>query len=63
MPLTDQQNQMDVMDTIYNCRAMRRLDTKEVPEALLPELINAANQAPSDSNTQEARWIVVRNTE
>ena len=62
MSLTDQQNQMGVFDTMYNCRAMRRLDTKEVPEALLTELINAANQAPSGSNTQGARWIVVRDT-
>lgn len=62
MSLTDQQNQMGIFDTIYNCRAMRRLDTKEVPEALLTELINAANQAPSGSNSQGARWIVVRDT-
>lgn len=62
MSQTDQQNQMGIFDTIYNCRAMRRLDTKEVPEALLTELINAANQAPSGSNSQGARWIVVRDT-
>lgn len=62
MSLTDQQNQMGIFDTIYNCRAMRRLDTKEVPEALLTELINAANQALSGSNSQGARWIVVRDT-
>lgn len=62
MSQTGQQNQMGIFDTIYNCRAMRRLDTKEVPEALLTELINAANQAPSGSNSQGARWIVVRDT-
>lgn len=60
MSLTEQQNQMGVFDTMYNCRAMRRLGTKEVPQALLTELISAANQAPSGSNTQGARWIVVR---
>ena len=54
------ENQMGVFDTIYNCRAMRRLNTKIVPEELLRELISAANQAPSGSNTQGARWIVVR---
>ena len=53
-------NQMGVFDTMYNCRAMRRLDTRPVPEELLRELISAANQAPSGSNTQGARWIVVR---
>ena len=55
-----QDKQMGLFDTIYNCRAMRRLSRQEVPENLLLELINAANQAPSGSNTQGARWIVVR---
>jgi len=52
--------EMGVFETMYNCRAMRRLDTREVPEALLVKLIDAANQAPSGSNMQNARWIVVR---
>ena len=40
------ENQMGVFDTMYNCRAMRRLDTRPVSEELLRELISAANQAP-----------------
>ena len=52
--------EMSLHDVIYNCRAMRRLDTKEVPEADLVRLIDAANQAPSGSNSQRARWVVVR---
>lgn len=51
---------MGIFDAIYNCRAMRRLDTKEVPEELLVKLVDAANQAPSGSNMQNARWLVVR---
>ena len=47
---------------IYNCRAMRRLDTKPVPAELLVKLIDAANQAASGSNMQRARWIVVTDT-
>ncbi len=47
-------------DAIYNCRAMRRIKSTDVPEDLLIELIDAANQAPSGSNSQKARWIVVR---
>jgi nitroreductase len=39
---------------------MRRLEPREVPEADLIQLIDAANQAPSGSNTQNARWVVVR---
>ena len=53
-------NEMGVFETMYNCRAMRRLDSREVPEEMLEKLVDAANQAPSGSNTQNARWIIVR---
>lgn len=53
----------DLFDVMYNCRAMRRLDSKPVPEELLLKLIEAANQAPSGSNMQRARWIIVRDDE
>ena len=56
---TDQQG-MTLDEAIYNCRAMRRLQNTQVPEELLIKLIDAANQAPSGSNSQKARWIVVR---
>lgn len=52
--------EMGLFEVMYNCRAMRRLDTREVPEELLVKLIDAANQAPSGSNMQNGRWIVVR---
>lgn len=55
--------QMDVFEVMYTCRAMRRLRPDPVPEALLVRLIDAANQAPSGSNRQNARWIVVRDPE
>jgi nitroreductase len=54
---------MNLLDVIYNCRAMRRLDSREVPEELLVKLIDAANQAPSGSNMQNGRWLVVRDPE
>ena len=50
---------MDIFDVIYNCRAMRRLDSKPVPSELMFKLVDAANQAASGSNMQRARWIVV----
>ena len=53
---------MDVFDVIYNCRAMRRLDKKPVPAELLVKLVDAANQGPSGSNMQNARWLVVTDT-
>ena len=54
---------LELFDVIYNCRAMRRLKQEEVPEELLIKLIDAANQAPSGSNRQGARWIIVRDAE
>lgn len=52
-----------LIDTIYHCRAMRRIKTDPVPEEMLVQLIDAANQAPSGSNSQKARWVVVRDPE
>lgn len=49
-----------IFEAIYNCRAMRRLDQREVPEELLVKMIDAANQAPSGSNMQNGRWLIVR---
>jgi nitroreductase len=57
------ENPTDLFEVIYNCRAMRRLDTRPVPEEKLVKLVAAANQAPSGSNMQNARWIVVRDPE
>ena len=51
---------LSLADVIYNCRAMRKIKSDEVPEEKLIQLIDAANQAPSGSNSQKARWIVVR---
>ncbi len=53
----------ELFNVMYHCRAMRRLDSKPVREELLVKLIDAANQAPSGSNQQRARWIVVRDAE
>ena len=52
--------EMGVFETMYNCRAMRRIKPDPVPEELLLKLIDAANQAASGSNAQNGRWIVVR---
>ena len=52
-----------LFDIMYNCRAMRRLKPDPVPKDVLLELIDAANQAPTGSNKQGARWILVTDTE
>ncbi|SRR5579875_1260796 len=61
--MTNAVNELGIFDTIYHCRAMRRLRPDPVSEDLLVRLIDAANQAPSGSNTQPARWLVVRDPE
>lgn len=53
-------DEMGVFDAIYHTRAMRRIKPDPVPEELLVKLIDAANQAPSGSNAQNGRWVVVR---
>jgi len=52
-----------IFEVMYSTRAMRRLKPDAVPEELLLKLIDAANQAPSGSNAQTARWLVVRDRE
>ncbi len=52
--------EMGIFETMYNCRAMRRLKPDPVPEPILIKMIAAANQAPTGSNRQGARWIIVR---
>ena len=47
-------NDPGLFHVIYNCRAMRRLEAREVPEDLLVKLIDAAKQEPSGSNLQNA---------
>jgi nitroreductase len=49
-----------LFEIMYSTRAMRRLKPDPVPEDLLVRLVDAANQAPSGSNAQTARWIIVR---
>ena len=55
--------EMTLFDVMYHCRAMRKLKPDPVSEELLVKLIDAANQAPSGSNAQNGRWIVIRDQE
>jgi nitroreductase len=59
-PMSDE---ADLFEIIHHCRAMRRLRPDPVAEELLVQLVDAASQAPSGSNAQPSRWIVVRNAE
>lgn len=52
-----------IFEIMYNARAMRRLKPDPIPEPLLMRLIEAGIQAPTPSNTQAWRWVIVRDPE
>ena len=52
-----------LFDTMYHCRAMRRIAPDPVGEELVVTLIDAANQGPSASNRQHDRWLVLTDPE
>ncbi len=56
-------DEMGIFEVMYNCRAMRRLKPDPVPEELLLRLVDAGNHAPTGSNVQNVRWIIVRDAE
>ena len=49
-----------LFDIMYHCRSMRRLKPDPVPEEVLLQLVDAAIQAPSSSNGQNWRFVIVR---
>lgn len=50
----------DLWEAMWTQRAIRRWEEKPVPDELLVRLVEAATRAPSGSNTQPWRFIVVR---
>lgn len=56
-------DEMGIFDVMFSNRAMRRIKPDDLPEDLLRQLIEAANQAPTASNNQNTRWIIVRDAE
>ena len=55
--------EMGIFEVMYNCRAMRRLKPDPVPEEILLQLADAGNHAPTGSNVQNVRWLIVRDAE
>jgi nitroreductase len=52
---------MDVFEAIATTRAMRRLDPdREVSDADVLKVVEAATKAPTGGNSQPVRWMVVR---
>lgn len=51
---------MDVYEAISVRKSVRAFEDKDVPEAILVRLLEAARLAPSAANRQEWRFVVVR---
>ena len=55
---------MDLFEAIRTTRAMRRLDPdRDVSEDDLITILDAAGKAPSGGNSQQLRWVVVRDAD
>jgi nitroreductase len=50
---------MDLYEALYTTRAMRRVASDPVPEDVVARILDAANRAPSGSNAQNWRMLVV----
>ena len=50
----------DVFEVMRTCRAIRRFESRDVPDEVVDELIDLAIRAPSGSNAQNWRFVVVR---
>lgn len=51
---------MDIYETICLRKSVRSYKDRDVPEEILSRILNAARLAPSASNRQEWRFVVVR---
>src|SRR5262247_311742 len=51
---------MDFFDVVTTQRAMRRLETRPIPDAVLRQIMEAAVCAPSGGNRQGWSFVVVR---
>jgi nitroreductase len=54
------QSDAKLFEVLYGCRAMRRFKPDPVPDAVLLQLVDAAIHAPSSSNAQNWRFVIVR---
>ena len=53
----------DLWEAIYTQRAIRRWRDEPVPDALIWKVIEAGTKAPSGSNLQPWRFVVVRDAD
>jgi nitroreductase len=51
---------MSQIDFILTRRSIRRYETKDIPEEVLQQILEAGRQAPSAANRQPIRFIIVK---
>ena len=54
---------MDVFEALYTTRAMRRVSKDPIPDDVLKQMVDAGIRAPSGSNRQGWKFIVVTDPE
>ena len=54
---------MDVFEALYTTRAMRRVSEDPIPDDVLKQMVDAGIRAPSGSNRQGWKFIVVNDPE
>ncbi len=51
---------MSLIDFILNRRSIRRYETKDIPEEVLRQILEAGRQAPSAANRQPICFVIVK---
>ena len=54
---------MDVFEALYTTRAMRRVKEDPIPEDVIKSIVDSAIRAPSGSNRQDWKFVVVTDKE
>lgn len=57
---TDELDSAAVLEAIRTTRAMRRLETRDIPDEVLHQILDAAIRAPSGSNQQTWSFVIVK---
>src|SRR5512136_2891985 len=51
---------MSLIDFVLTRRSIRRYETREIPEEVLQQILEAGRQAPSAANRQPIRFVIVK---
>lgn len=54
---------MSLIDDILTRRSIRRYETKDIPEEVLQQILEAGRQAPSAANRQPIHFVIVKDHE